>query len=597
MHRFDIVLLLSIVLTLTGTAAARAASDDPVPAAWRAVSGDGPWVVRINVAGRAVASALVNRIDVWRILHDRKVPPEEDGLTVAPEQWVLEAAVGPREVRELVAEGFHLELDEARTRTLARLGIPLESQISGIPGFPCYRTVEETYAAAEAMVAAHPDLATWTDIGDSWEKTRDPEAGWDINVLKLTRSAVPGPKPALFAHFAVHPREYTTAELGTRFAEMLAGGYGSDPDITWLLDYHAVHLVLQANPDGRKLAEAGFLWRKNTDNDYCGDTSSRGADLNRNFEFEWGCCGGSSAGQCDPTYRGPVAASEPEIQALQSYAASIFPDQRGPDLTDPAAADATGVALDIHASGELVIWPWGFTAATTPNGTAFATLGRKLAFFNGHTPLRISEFTIADGDSADHYYGELGVAGLGYELGTQFFEECTFFESNILPVNLDSLLYAAKVARTPYLTPAGPEAMSATATPELVTAGELVHLSATVDDTRFNNSNGTEPTQTIAAAQAFVDLPPWDVGALPLAMAAADGTFDEGIEAVEATIDTTGLAAGRHLLFVRATDTAGNEGVVAAAFLDVECTGDAECAAIFADGFESGDLSAWSPAL
>ncbi len=48
------------------------------------------------------------------------------------------------------------------------------------------------------------------------------------------------------------------------------------------------------------------------------------------------------------------------------------------------------------------------------------------------------------------------------------------------------------------------------------------------------------------------------------------------------------------LLTVVGTATAGNEGVVAAAFLDVDCTGDPECAAIFADGFESGDLSAWS---
>lgn len=577
MIRLDVIYSVCILLALAGTVAAQT-SETSVPTAWRAVSEDGPWVVRIEFDDRGAVDALVQQIDVWRILYDK---------------GYLEAAVGPPEIRELVAEGFRLELDEPKTRTVARLGIPLESQGSGIPGFPCYRTVEETIATAEAMVAAHPDLATWTDIGDSWEKTQNPEAGWDINVLRLSQSAVPGPKPVFFAHFAVHPREYTTAELGTRFAEMLVDGYGTDPDITWLLDHHEIHLVLQANPDGRKRAEVGLLWRKNTNNDYCSNTNDRGADLNRNFTFEWGCCGGSSGSQCDLNYRGPVPASEPEIQALQNYASSIFPDQRGPDLTDPAPPDATGVALDIHAAGQLVLWPWAFTTATAPNGTAFATLGRKLAFFNGHTPLPTSDFTTADGDSLDHYYGELGVAGLAYELGTFFFENCSSFESQVLPGNLDSLLYAAKTARTPYLTSAGPEAMGATATPMMVTTGDLVLLAATVDDTRFNNSNGTEPTQTIATAEAFIDLPPWAGGAIPLPMAASDGTFDEGIEAVEVNIDTTNLSAGRHMLFVRATDTAGNEGIVAAAFLDVECDSQT-CPEIFADGFESGDICAWS---
>ena len=579
MSRLAFALVPLLLLAATGTLSAQDAGGDPVPAAWRAVSGDGPWVVRIEVGDRATADALHRRIDVWRVLRGERA---------------VEAAVGPRQVRELVADGFRLELDEPRTRTLARIGIPLEGQTSGIPGFPCYRTVEETYATAEAIVAAHPELASWSDIGDSWEKIQDPGNGWDINVLKLTRSAVPGPKPSFFAHFAIHAREYTTAELGTRFAELLVDGYATDPDITWLLDHHEVHLVLQANPDGRKRAESGLFWRKNVNNDYCSNTNDRGADLNRNFAFEWGCCGGASNSQCSPTFRGPAAASEPEIQALQDYASQIFPDQRGPDLTEPAPDDATGVAVDVHSYGQLVLYPWGLTSTPSPNDAAFATLARKLAFFNDYFPLPINDLTTADGDSLDHYYGELGVAGLGYELGTQFFEDCSFFESDIVPANLDSLLYAAKVARTPYLTPAGPEAIEAVASPQTVTAGQPVLLTAVVDDTRFSSSNGTEPTQTIAAAEAFIDLPPWDAGAVPLAMVASDGTFDQGVEIVETMIDTSGLDHGRHLLFVRAIDTDGNRGVVAAAFLEVECQGsDPSCPLIFADDFESGNLCAW----
>ena len=576
MHRLEIVPLLLIPLTLTGAAAAQPGGEARPPAAWVAVSPTGPWVAHIEFDDRSAAEALYARLDVWRIVHD---------------EGYVEALVSAEEVRQLLAEGFDLALDREKTEALARLGVPLEHQGGGIPGFPCYRTVEETYAAAAAIVAAHPDLASWTDVGDSWEKTQDPKSGWDIRVLKLTQAAIPGPKPVFFASFAIHAREYTTAELGTRFAEFLAAGYDVDPDVTWLLDHHEVHLMLQANPDGRKQAETGILWRKNTNNDYCSNTDIRGADLNRNFDFQWNCCGGSSGNQCSTIYRGPVAASEPEIQALQSYVNSIFPDQRGPGLSDPAPDDATGVAIDVHSAGQLVLWPWGFDFTPPPNGPALTTLGRKLAFFNGHFPLQIREFTNADGSSADYFYGELGVAGLAYELGTQFFEACTVFENDVLPGNIDSLLYAAKVARTPYLTPAGPEAVAATAPESPVAQGDAALLTAILDDTRFSDANGSEPTETIAVAEAFVDLPPWDAGAVPLPMAASDGTFDEAVEAVEVMIDTSGLADGRHTLFVRGVDSAGNEGVVAAAFLHVDG------GSIFADGFESGGAAEWSAAV
>lgn len=90
------------------------------------------------------------------------------------------------------------------------------------------------------------------------------------------------------------------------------------------------------------------------DDDYCSDSDSRGADLNRNFDFQWGCCGGSSSWERSSTYRGPSPASEPEIQALQASIATIFPDQRPDELVTPAPEDATGVAIDVHSYGRLL---------------------------------------------------------------------------------------------------------------------------------------------------------------------------------------------------------------------------------------------------
>ena len=54
------------------------------------------------------------------------------------------------------------------------------------------------FASAQALVGAHPSLASWIDIGDSWDKLRAGGApGYDLMVLRLTNAATPGPKPKL----------------------------------------------------------------------------------------------------------------------------------------------------------------------------------------------------------------------------------------------------------------------------------------------------------------------------------------------------------------------------------------------------------------
>jgi carboxypeptidase T len=518
-------------------------------------SGEGPWVVRATFQERGQVDRLAAEIEPWEVDHVRKyviVDVDRDGW------W------------RLVALGFAPEVDAARTERYARPREALPGQVEAIPGFPCYRTVEETFAAAQALVLAHPDLAAWMDTGDSWEKTAPGGlAGYDMMVLRLTSSATPGPKPALFINSAIHAREYATAEITTRFAELLANGYGTDPDITWILDHHEVHFMLHANPDGRKRAEAGLLWRKNTNEAYCGATSNnRGADLNRNFPFQWGCCGGSSGAPCDETFRGAAPASEPEVQATRAYTTALWP--AGWVGGNPPPPDTPGMFLDIHSFGRRLMWPWGSTTTVAPNGIALQTLGRKFAFFNNHNPHQAIYLYTTDGSTRDFAYGDRGVASFTFEVGTDFFQDCASFESTIYPTNRQALLYAARVVRRPFELPAGPDTVSVVAQPGTVNVGQPLTVSAIANDTRFNNSNGTEPTQNVAAAEAYLDTPPWAPGAAALPMAANDGAFDEPVEDVQAVLSTAGWTVGRHLLFVRARDAANNWGPVAAVFVDVQ---------------------------
>lgn len=510
---------------------------------------------------------MVNQVSNW-------LEPWEHNII----EKYLVVGVYREEYQQLTEAGFRLEIDPQLTMKINQAVPNLPQQTTGIPGYPCYRTLAETYATAEMLAQTYPRLASWIDIGDSWQKAHY-DGGSDLRVLRLTNSARTGTKPKLFIMASVHAREYAPAELATRFAEKLLREYGSDPDISWLLDDHEVHLLLQANPDGRSLAETRtnssyIWWRKNTNQDTCTlDPLSRGVDLNRNFDFLWGCCGGSSDNGCNLIYRGFEAGSEPETQAVQNYLRSQFPDQRGPNLSDPVDSDASGIFLDIHSYGRLILWPWGFTTDPAPNSTQLRTFAKRMAYFNRYEPLQSYELYLTDGTTIDFAFGELGLASYTYEVGLDFFENCDYFENTLVPDNLAALLYALKTARHPYQLPSGPDVLSIRFSPSVTLKGEPVRLNASIDDSRyyngFNHPEIIEPTQNIEAAEYTIDIPPWDssIGSISNALQAADGFFDEPVEAVSAVIDTSELEAGLHTLYVRGMDEAGNWGPVSAGFL------------------------------
>jgi hypothetical protein len=119
---------------------------------------EGVFVVRVCY-GAIEAIGLLSRYDLFEYNN-------------TAEKYVLVAVdrAGLQSLRDL---GFRAEVDAEETANFARLSVPLAEQtepgetgaIEIIPGYTCYRTVEETYAAAQALATAHPDLATWTDIG------------------------------------------------------------------------------------------------------------------------------------------------------------------------------------------------------------------------------------------------------------------------------------------------------------------------------------------------------------------------------------------------------------------------------------------------
>jgi hypothetical protein len=473
------------------------------------------------------------------------------------------------EVDRLRADGWTIRVDPEQTAMLERHRqeqqqprAPSQQQPELFMG--SYRTVSEMRATLDDHASQYPNLAEVFVYGSSWERiTGGPAAGHDLFGIKLTNRQRPGPKPTLFFMAAIHARELSTSELALRFVDHLLSGYGIDGDATWLLDEHLIVVVPVANPDGRVLAEQGYLQRKNTDTSHGSCAVPRiGVDLNRNADFKWGVVNAPTESPCGETYPGPVPASEPEITALQSLVRSLFADQRGPNDTDAAPITTTGILLTMHSYSNLVLWPWGWTSTPAPNASQLSAIGRKFASYNGYTAQQSIQLYPTSGTTDDWAYGELGIAAFTFEVGPGsgacggFFPPFSCLDGgtggSFWPRNLPAFLYAARIARAPYDLVRGPTAETATAT---VLVDGRVNLEARFDE----RANGA---QSIVAAEYYVDTPPWS-GGTAIAMTAADGSFGSTVEVATAVV---GPFTERRLIFVRGQDETGAWGAVRAVF-------------------------------
>lgn len=512
-------------------------------------------VLIVRYETRDQLADLADRYDVV------EVDPETQTVRIFSNQITRDALAG---------EGFAWTVDRPYTALINTEVKPLAGQTTGIPGYPCYRTVAEIYASADTLAATYPGLVQLLDIGDSWEKTQDINDGWDMEVLVLGNRNTPSvPKSDAFFMSGIHAREWAPPELNLRLAEYLLANYATNADVKWLLDYNRVHLVLSTNPDGRTQDEANlnWSWRKNTNNNYCtGGTGTygRGADLNRNYPFAWE----NNYYECDATYSGPEPGSEPETDAITNYVLSIFPDQKLPDPSSPVnELNATGMFIDLHSYTGLVLWPWGYTENLAPNDASLRVMSYKLAYYNNYRPEKSTELYATTGTTDDWAYGELGVPGLCFEVGLAFHESCSLFESDINPNNQQALLRAIKIARRPYRLAYGPETTNLSLQANPVQPGQDLIVNYTADDTLYSSYLGGIPSQSIDSIRYSFDKPSWISGSgartivLRTQVPKYTSTF---------TASTTGLTPGQHTLFVESLDGSGNWGVPTAIFFTIE---------------------------
>jgi hypothetical protein len=351
-----------------------------------------------------------------------------------------------------------------------------------------------------------------------------------------------------------------------------------DADVTWLVDQHVAYVLVMQNPDGHVENErnTGSSRRKNMDwDDGCSTPALWGVDLNRNHSFLWGCCAGSSGDSCSETYRGPARGSEPETQAFESYFATVMKDQNGPNDDDeiaPAAPITTsGIFVNLHSYGDLVLWPWSFEGyGGPPNYAELQTIGRKFAAYNGYRADG-SIWYDADGTADDWCYGKLGIPAYTFEVGPGggvcggFFPpyDCIdgYAGRDFWAENKQAFLYAHKIARTPYVTAYGPDTHSLMVTGADPPTRESRRVRATITDHRCC---GDAP-QPVVGAEYFLGVPGEDGTGIP--MSPTDGGWGDLSEDCAAVLDSSSLALGQHYVLVRGQNYDGSWGPFSAAFV------------------------------
>ncbi len=113
-----------------------------------------------------------------------------------------------------------------------------------------------------------------------------------------------------------HAREVGTHVISLYVIDKLIKNYGSDTQITSIVNNNEIWVIPVLNPDGYEYVfNVNNMWRKNRRVFSDGGT---GADLNRNSSIGWDdSCSGSSDVNW-PTYKGPSPFSEAETQTIKN---------------------------------------------------------------------------------------------------------------------------------------------------------------------------------------------------------------------------------------------------------------------------------------
>ncbi|RKP04618.1 hypothetical protein THASP1DRAFT_33593 [Thamnocephalis sphaerospora] len=232
--------------------------------------------------------------------------------------------------------------------------------------FSEYRQLEDIYNWLYQMARDHADIVSEPiSIGETIE-------GRQILQLRVTAPGDASKRKRIWMQSLIHAREWISGSTLQYVFNSLVSGYNKGEQ--------RIKNLLEKVVFNREYSVNGTVY---------------GVDLNRNWPDHW-ALKSSSKNPKYAIFHGPAAASSREVQALM--AAYI----KEPNVVG---------AIDLHAYSQLILYPYGWTNATSPDDAAYKRMGQQIAdniykqSGKTYTSQRISDMYLASGCVSDWWYG------------------------------------------------------------------------------------------------------------------------------------------------------------------------------------------------
>merc|ERR1719228_92838 len=186
-------------------------------------------------------------------------------------------------------------------------------------------------------ISSSSDLISKQTIGNSYE-------GRPMTVLKIGKASG-STKPAIFLDCGIHAREWISTAFCRWFVKEAVSTYGSDKQMTSLLNQMDVFVLPVFNVDGYDFThKSNRMWRKTRSRK--SGSSCIGADPNRNFDAGW-CTTGASSNPCSDTFCGYKPESEIEVKNVADFI------RRNKSIIK--------AYITVHSYSQLLLFPYSYT--------------------------------------------------------------------------------------------------------------------------------------------------------------------------------------------------------------------------------------------
>jgi len=218
----------------------------------------------------------------------------------------------------------------------------VEGQIDNQPeprshSYTKYNTLDKIQSWIASISSSNDALISKQVIGNSYE-------GRPMTVLKIGKQTG-ATKDAIFLDCGIHAREWISTAFCQWFVKEALSTYGSDAQMTSLLNEMDVFVLPVFNVDGYDYThKSNRMWRKTRSRK--SGSSCIGADPNRNWNAGW-CTTGASSNPCSDTFCGYKPESEIEVKNVADFIRRNKSIIKG--------------YITVHSYSQLLLFPYSYT--------------------------------------------------------------------------------------------------------------------------------------------------------------------------------------------------------------------------------------------